>query len=387
MLANNFTNIQNHFLLKELEKLENQDFVTQEQFDEIKNNTVSTKTNSNLLIRIGFFFLGNFLISSIVGFFALFLTALESQSAFALCSLLATIGCIIISELLYKKNYFAYGFDDSFLLSITLFSCISTGLFTENVIAVLFVFVLTSSICTIRYVHVPSVFLALIGCVGLVGYLVTEKNILPSYLLPVLLFLIAIGLYFFQLHTSKLKNNFIYTNVLLTIKIFSLILGYASLNYYVVRELSAVLLGMQLLPGQEIPLAPIFYFATFAIPLFYIFFGLKNRDRVFFWIGLISLAIGFSTIRYYYAILPIEVALLLGGSILFAIVYLSIRKIRNNTTGITFNEDKNLNPLAFDAIKLLLINANVNSTISVTNDSTMEFGGGGFSGGGSEGSF
>lgn len=387
MLATNFTNIQNHFLLQEMEKLEAQDFVTKDQFNEIKKNSISTKTNSNFFFRIGFFFLGNILISSIIGFFALFLAVLESQNAFGICSLLATIACVVIAELLYDKNYFAYGFDDSFILSITLFFCIAIGLFSENITAILFVFVLTSSLCAIRYVHVPSAFLSLIGLIGLVGYLITEKNIVPSYLLPVLLFLIAIGLYFFQLQIAKQKDNFIYSNVLLTVKIFSLILGYASLNYFAVRELSAVLLGMNLLPEQDIPLAPIFYFATFAVPLFYVFFGLKSRDRIFFWIGLLSLALGFSTIRYYYAILPIEVALLLGGSILFAIVYLSIKKIKNNTAGITFNEDKNLNPMAFDVVKALLINANVHATISTTNDSPMEFGGGGYSGGGSEGSF
>ena len=387
MFASNFTNIQNHFLLEELEKLEAQDFVSEEQFNEIKKKTTSTKTNSNILVRIAFFMLGNFLISSILGFCALFLTMLVSQNAIGFCFFLAFVVCVAATEFFYKNNYFAYGFDDSIILSITLFFCVSIGFFTENVTAVLFVLVLISTLCSIRYVHVPSTFFGLFGLIGLLGYLVTEEKILPSYLLPVLMFLLAIGLYFFQLQLSKRTQNFIYTNSFITIKIFSLVLGYAALNYYVVRELSAVLLGMNLLPTEEIPLAPLFYFATFALPIFYIFYGLKSKDRIFFWIGLLSLALGFATIRYYYAILPIEVALLLGGSILFAVVYFSIRKTRNNTVGITFNEDKNLNPMAFDVIKTILVNANVHTTITTTTESPMEFGGGGFSGGGADGSF
>ena len=387
MFASNFTNIQNHFLLEELEKLEAQDFVSEEQFNKIKKKTISTKTNSNILIRIAFFMLGNFLISSILGFCALFLTMLVTQNAIGFCFFLAFVVCVAATEFFYNQNYFAYGFDDSIILSITLFFCVAIGFFTENVSAVLFVLVLISTLCSVRYVHVPSTFFGLFGLIGLVGYLVTEEKILPSYLLPVLMFLLAIGLYFFQFQLSKKTQNFIYTNSFITIKIFSLILGYAALNYFIVRELSAVLLGMNLLPNEEIPLAPLFYFATFALPIFYIFYGLKSKDRIFFWIGLLSLALGFATIRYYYAILPIEVALLLGGSLLFAVVYFSIRKTRKNTVGITFNEDKNLNPMAFDVIKTILVNANVHTTITTTTESPMEFGGGGFSGGGADGSF
>lgn len=387
MIASNFTNIQNHFLLEELEKLQTQDFVSEEQFNQIKKTTVSTKTNSNILIRIAFFFLGSFLISSVLGVFAVFLSALGSQNAIAFWFLIATIASVVVSELLYNKNYFAYGIDDSFILSITLFFCVAIGLFTESVLPVLLVLIVITIFCSIRYVHIPSAFLALFALIGLVGYLVTEKKILPSYYLPILMFLIAIGLFFFQFQLSKKTSNFIYTNTFLTIKIFSLVLGYASLNYYVVRELSSVLLGINLLPNQEIPLAPLFYFATFVLPIFYIFYGLKSKDRHFFWIGLLTLTLGFATIRYYYSILPVEIALLLGGSILFVIVYFSIRKTRNNTVGITFNEDKNLNPMAFDVIKTILINANVHTTMPSNNESPMEFGGGGFSGGGADGSF
>ena len=387
MLVSNYNNIQNHFLLEEMEKLEAQDFVTKEQFNELKVSTISTKTNSNFLIRIGFFLLGNFLISSVMGFVALFLSVLNDQNVIAICFMLAAIGSIVATEVLYDKNYFAYGFDDSFILSITLFFCVAVGFFTESVIFVLFILVLISSCCAVRYVHIPSILFSLIGLVALIGYIVTEEKIIPSFYLPVLMFLIAVGLFFLQRQLSQNIKYFIYTNVFLTIKIFSLILAYAALNYFVVRELSAVLLGLELLPNEEIPLAPLFYFATFAIPIVYIFFGLKNKDRIFFWIGCLTFALGFATIRYYHAILPIEVAFILGGSVLFAIVYVSIRKIRNNTSGITFNEDKNLNPMAFDVVKAILINANVNTTTITANESPMEFGGGGFSGGGGGGSF
>ncbi len=387
MIASNFDKIQNHFLIEEMEKLVVQEFVSKEQLNEVKRNNPTTKTNSNVLIRIAFFLLGNFLVSSVCGFFALTLSLVDNLNMFGFLFLLATIGCVIATEFIYRQNYFAYGFDDSLILSIPICACISIGIFTEDVLAVLFVLVVMTSFCLVRYVHVPSTFFAQIGLVIFIGYLITEKKIIPSAYLPVILFLLSIGLYFFQKTILKNIEYFIYKNVLQTIKIFSLVLAYASMNYYVVRELSEVLLGFHLAPSEDIPLALLFYFATFAIPLFYIFYGLKQKDRTFFWIGLVAFALAFATIRYYYAIFPIEIVLILGGSILFVIIYFSIKKIKDKTTGITFNEDKNLNPMAFEVVKNLLVNANVNATITTTQESSMEFGGGGFSGGGSGGNF
>ena len=128
MLASNFNNIQNHFLIEELEKLESQDFISKQQFEESKKITVSTKTNSNFLVRFAFFLLGNFVISSILGVFALFLTMMEGQDAFAFCFFLAAIGSLIVAEVIAKNNFFAYGFDDSFILSISLFLTISVSI-------------------------------------------------------------------------------------------------------------------------------------------------------------------------------------------------------------------------------------------------------------------
>ena len=387
MLASNFNNIQSLFLIEELEKLQNQDFVSKEQLDTIKKTTVIPKTNSNILVRVAFFLLGNFAISSILGFFALFLTMIEGQDAFAFCFLLAAIGCVVIAEFIYKGNYFAYGFDDSFILSVSLFLTLSIGIYTENATAILVTLFISNFLCAVRYVHVPSAFFSIVGLVGLVGYAVIEDHILPSYYLPIVVFLIAVGLYFFQHLLAKNLQNFIYINVFQLIKIMSLALGYASLNYFVVRELSESLLNMQLLPKEDIPLSFLFYIATFAIPLFYIFYGLKQKDRTFFWIGLLTLALGFASIRYYYYFLPVEIALMLGGTILFVIVYFSINKLKNNRVGITFKEDKSLNPMAFDVVKAILINANVNANTPTSEESPMEFGGGEFSGGGSGSNF
>ncbi|CAM4170315.1 hypothetical protein FLAN108750_13795 [Flavobacterium antarcticum] len=387
MLASNFNNIQNHFLIEELEKLESLDFVSKEQLDTIKKTTVSTKTNSNLLVRFAFFLLGNFVISSALGAVGLFLTMMEGQDAFAFAFLLAGIASFIVAELICKKNFFAYGFDDSFILSITLFLTISVGIYTENVTAILLTFIACNVFCTIRYVHVASAFFAIFGLVGLIGYAIIADHILPSYYLPIVVFLIAVGLYFLQHLLAKSVQNFIYANVFQLVKIMSLLLAYASLNYFVVLEMSELLLDMNMMSTDYLPFSSLFYFATFGIPILYIFVGLKKRDRTFFWMGLLAFAAGYATIRNYYYIVEPEIELMAVGLLLFGIVYFCINKLKNKADGITFKEDKSLNPMAFDVVKAILINANVNVNSPTSEQSPMEFGGGGFSGGGSGGDF
>jgi len=107
---------------------------------------------------------------------ALFLSFIDGQNGFGVLFLLATIGWIFATEFIYKQNYFAYGFDDSLILSIPICACISIGIFTEDVIATLFVLVIAASFCSARYVHVPSTFFAQIGLVFLIGYSITKKR-------------------------------------------------------------------------------------------------------------------------------------------------------------------------------------------------------------------
>ena len=104
------------------------------------------------------------------------------------------------------------------------------------------------------------------------------------------------------------------------------------------------------------------------------------------YIGGITLGFSFYTIRYYYALMPIERALILGGSILFALSYLAIHKLKNNKTGITFMPDRNENNTVLSNIEAVVANSQV-SLKGIATEQKMPFGGGGFSGGGSGGSY
>ena len=101
------------------------------------------------------------------------------------------------------------------------------------------------------------------------------------------------------------------------------------------------------------------------------------------WISCICFALSIMSIRYYYSFLAPEYALVLAGILLFLIAYFVILKTKNNTKGFTFLPDKNISPMAFEVFKNVLLLNQIKTQTTVKQESTMEFGGGGFSGGGS----
>jgi hypothetical protein len=206
-------------------------------------------------------------------------------------------------------------------------------------------------------------------------------------LLPFILMIYALVMYFISKKlTQKVQCPFYHKGILI-LKNFCLILFYSSGNYLVVRELSVLLLGNEIAPNTDIPFSWFFYAFTVIVPVLYILYGLKRQERIMLWIGLLSLGFSFYTIRYYYHILPIEIALTIGGLVLFTIAYFSIKKWKDKTTGITFQPDRFINSSDFINTEALILTSQFDLKPETVIESPMKFGGGDFSGGGSGGSF
>jgi hypothetical protein len=106
------------------------------------------------------------------------------------------------------------------------------------------------------------------------------------------------------------------------------------------------------------------------------------------WIGFLALCFSFFTFRTYHHVLPPEIALTIGGLVVFAFTYFAIKKTKYNETGITFKADRFTNPNAFANLQVLVAASQFGIKHEVKiEESPMEFGGGGFSGGGSGGEF
>lgn len=371
-----------YFLVEEAKTLFSNKFIDKSQLLKIQDALLKFKTNDNLLVRIAFFLLGAFLYSSIIGaFLVLFIEGLSGSFDQILLFVYAIIG-LIGSELLAKNNFFRHGLDDAFILGFQLCLCIAIGVVTNSLLLGFVTMLFVGLFCSIRYLHVFSIVIACLGLVSFVFNLVVEHKVLQTMYLPFIGFCIALILFFLSGKIKEQKVLSHYKEAAKLMYIFSLLLGYFSMNYMVVRELSFELMQIVVTPNTDIPFAFLFYSFTFSIPIFYVLFSLVKKDRIMLWVGLFTQGYSIFTIRFYYSVLPAEFAMTIGGIILFITSFLAIKQWKNKTEGITFQPDRSGDSKLLRNAQMLIITAQSKIDLPAPKND-MPFGGGGFSGGGS----
>lgn len=387
MIAHDKNLLNNLSLLQEANSLQTGGFISKEQKTIIKKNLSGFKSHDNILVRLGFFLLGSFLYISICGTFSL-MGINSSQTFWKICFYLFAIVGFVGSNILANQKYFGHGLDDAFNLGALLNLGIAIGITTDGYeIVIAFFIAIASFLIYLRYIHLPSALIFCLASSAILFYGMFEFGAIGKTILPFVAMLFSAGFYFFTKKIMyNLRVNYYYKGVL-SANSFCLILFYLSCNYLVVRELSVMLLGNEILPGKDIPFAFFFYAFTVIVPLIYLIQALKTKDRIMLWISFLAIAFAIYTIRFYYSILPIEVALTLGGLVLFTIAYFSIKKLKDKESGLTFKPDRINNSNAFLNAEMLIVASQFGLKPEATNESPMKFGGGGFSGGGSNGEY
>ncbi|WET03235.1 hypothetical protein [Flavobacterium sp. YJ01] len=387
MIAYDKRKLDNEVLADEAETLYKGGFINKEQKKFVEKELPVLRSQDNILVRIGFFLLGSLLYSSICGMISLF--GLSSEHVyFQICFyIFAAIG-FAGAEFLANQEYHNHGLDDAFILGAISQVGIAVAITTEGYETVIAFFVAVSAFFMfLRYLHVLSM---LVFCIAVTAFLFFEMFEFGDFgkaILPFVAMVFAGAFYFITKKIIKNLTESYYYNGLLLANSFCLVLFYFSCNYLVVRELSGELLGTEVKPGTDIPFAFIFYAFTLIVPIIYLVQALRTKDRIMFWISFLAIGFSFYTIRFYYAVLPIEVALTFGGLVLFAIAYFSIKKLKEKESGLTFKPDRINHSDNFLNAEALVVASTFGMKPEVKTVSPMEFGGGGFSGGGSGESF
>jgi len=387
MIAHDKSLLNNLALIEEANSLQAGGFISKKQNTIIKKNLSGFKRHDNILVRLGFFLLGAFLYLSLCGAFSL-LGLDGGQTFWKICFYIFTIIGFIGTNILSTQKYYGHGLDDAFNLGTLLSLGIAIGITTEGYeIVIAFFIAIAAFLMYLRYIHLPSALIFCLAASAVLFYGMFEFGAIGKTILPFVAMLFSAGFYFF---TKKIMNNlsenYYYKGILLA-NSFCLVLFYLSCNYLVVRELSVMLLGNEILPGKDIPFAIFFYAFTVIVPIAYLVQALKTKDRIMLWISFLAIAFSIYTFRFYYSVLPIEVALTLGGLVLFAIAYFSINKLKDRESGLTFMPDRINNSTAYLNAEMLIVASQFGLKPEAVNEPPIEFGGGGFSGGGSGGSY
>lgn len=379
--------LDNEFLLDEAQNLKTAGFITAEQLANIKSKLKGMKTNKNLLVRFGFFLLGCLMFGSICGMLTLtiFSVVQEKYKIFLFLMTLIGIGGL---EIQCRQNHYGFGIDDAFLLSFLLVLGIFIGVtFDGNELLIASCITIASVFTYNRYLHLSSMLIACFAVTATIAYTAFELGSIGKSLLPFIMMLLATAAYFISKKGLEKLDTIYYYNGLQLINNYALILFYLAGNYLVVRELSIMLLGNEISNGQDIPFALFFYAFTFIVPIGYLLLALKTRNRLMLWIGTLALGFSIYTIRFYYALLPIEIALSIGGFVLFFFSYFVIKRIKDKETGISFKADRFIDSNALAHAEILIAATQMGMKPTAVDESKIKFGGGDFSGGGSSGSF
>ncbi|MFD1141460.1 hypothetical protein ACFQ4C_10085 [Larkinella insperata] len=200
-------------------------------------------------------------------------------------------------------------------------------------------------------------------------------------LLPFVLMAVSAGLYVLARlyenrdHLVYWRDNFILLEWLALTQLL------VSCNYFAVRQLNYWTLDQRPAETPEITLAPLFWLLTTAVPIAFIYLGIRQKERPLLIMGAIGWGLALATWRYYYPLFSLEFYLISNGIVLVLIAIFLIRYLRVPHNGFTDRPDE-------DSPKELLLNAETLSTIQTTSGHLgpkegMQFGGGDFGGGGS----
>jgi hypothetical protein len=379
---------ENEFIHETTQEWFRKGFLQKEQLTEIDKTYSSNFYDPNIFLKIGLFIF-TILAASFSGSIlaALIFLPFEQQYQFAsaVTSLIMGGVLVFILEMLIKGNKLYHSGIDNALLYMALGAfCFAILISLEFFNSPVWVYLLLSLplfvLATIRY---ADLLVATFGYIIFLSIIVnlSVETFWGKTLLPFIVMFTSLGIYFFVKKLRQRSDFLYYKNCLNTLKILSLATFYLGGNYLIVREGNAQL--NHLTDSIQIAFAPMFYFFTVIIPLAYVFFGLRNHDRLLLILGFLAIGFSIFTYRFYLSILPVEIALTLGGTLLIVLAGGLMYYLRTPKHGFTNAPDEENKSLNFES---MVMSQMVQSQIPQQGD-TFRFGGGDSGGGGAGGEY
>ncbi len=363
-------------------------------YDAIKNKYTKHLYTPNFFIRIGLFIFTVISASAASGLLMLFTGMFDSGATgigirFILNGML---GLFILEMLIKEKKLYKSGIDDALLYMglgaliggiCILFDQYHPDYGKELLYAYIALPFLIAA--TIRYSDMLMA-VCTFGCaLFILFFLLAKAGAIALYGMPFFIMIISAVCYFLTTKFRQKENFRFWDSSLMILEILSLLLFYVAGNYFTVRTLSEAAFHLELQENEDISLAFIFYAYTALIPLTYIFFGLKNKNRLLLQTGLILVAASVLTFKYYFSFGHHEITMTIGGVIMIAVAWFSTNYFKTPKFGITYLEDKEENALGNLDAEALIIAQTFSGPQHQENN--PELGGGKFGGGGADSSF
>jgi hypothetical protein len=378
MKAYNADIIKNSFLKKKAAFWHANKLISDEQYTAIIQKYSASLQTSNVFVKIGLFIFILFIVLASLGIFSLFFSSIMYNSNNAIgfgiftCLLYATACFFVLESFIKNKNIYNTGTDEALLYIGLTFLAVGIFLITDEISS--------DSPLLFLFTALPFITFAVIMVMKLGD---VAKLIMPFA------FMLFSGLLYFQIKKQKHRTDLFYWAACLEVtEYIALLLFYAAGNYYVIREASVSYFYLTIDEGQDIPLAFVFYLFTALVPILYVYFGLKRKNKILLWSGLILVAASALTFKYYFSLGHPEIALTGAGIILILVAYFSINYLKKPHHGITYEEEINEDSfLKSNAEALIIVEGMTQQTPVKQAQNGVNFGGGESGGAGSGGSY
>jgi hypothetical protein len=253
--------------------------------------------------------------------------------------IILAIVCYLVLEIFVNaKHYYNAGVDNVLQFCSVLFIILAfyANEFNTDSMTISAVAMLAGALLCLRF---ADSFMAMLGYASFfVSFFLvyTKFGDIAKSTAPFMMAAVSISVYFLMQKLIRLEKLFYLRKSFNAVKLLSILSLYASLNYYVVRELSSKMFDIEYSPLHPFAYGGIFWFCTILIPFGYVALGIVKRDFYFLRAGLVLIAISIFTVRYYYPVLPAEMAMLIAGVILVVLSYLLMQYLKMPRHGFTF---------------------------------------------------
>ena len=394
MIAYNETALDNLFVQQQTIKAYKQGFISKEEKNAIDLQYPVACYTPNVFVRCGLFILTMIITWFTIGTFSLFFID-GIDKVVSLLGICFSIALYAAMEYMIKtKKHYHSGVDDALLYQFI--GCLyASVLYLINVTAIntnsmgivccIILFIITAFV-SVRFANMITSLVAYLSLLGVLFFTCARLGGIAKAIAPLILMAAAAFVYVpIKILFNKSTEWRHYKKCLQVVTAASLLSFYIAGNYFIVRELSNSMFGLNLLPGQTIPFGWLFWIFTVSIPFIYLFFGIKNKDAILIRVSLLLFAATIFTIRNYYTIAPVETAMIVAGILLIAGCYGLIRFLEEPKHGFTCKA-----LYADDAIDKLQIESLLiaqSFTHRAANSDATKFGGGSFGGGGATGEY
>lgn len=390
MIAYNKTWLANLSLQEDTKENLNRGCIAAEEFKSIKDKYPVGFYTPGLFARVGLFILTLIVVGFANGVLSLlFASASNIVETSGWMFFLAILSYIALEIIVSSKHHYRSGVDDALLFISALLSCLTFAMLFSRYNVVFYapvsgaIFIL-SLYFTIRF---ADMLMAALCCVSLLAFVYfgwTKLTPAGMMTIPFVIMLISGGLYWFSNNFSRQELAINYHSCFIVAQLIFLLGLYAAGNYYIAQTLGDDSNGLS---PKPVPIGAFFWAWTMIVPFLYLGCGIFKKDTILLRLGLVLIAAAIATFRYYYHVMPLDLALSIGGALLLGIAYAVMKYLKTPKYGFTYAEPIAENMMDHLKVESLIVAETFAKVSATPAEHQNRFGEGDFGGGGSSSTY